>query len=55
MEDVANVGVDYIRAHTDSGPQGVLEAHGDMEPIEHNGRLGQHAALELPKPLITVR
>jgi len=27
-----------------------FEAHGDMEPIEDNGRLWQHATLETPKP-----
>ena len=53
--DPADVGVNYPRTQTDSRLQGMLETHRDMEPVQHNGRSGQHAALQVPKSLVTVR
>ncbi len=52
---LAKPGVRRLRAKAACGPQSVLEAHGDVEPIQHDGRFRQNSTLEIPQTRVTIR
>ena len=51
----AKMGIGGARADASGNPQDMLEAHGDMKPIQHDRRRGQYGALEVPQTGIAIR
>jgi hypothetical protein len=51
----AQVSIDRARAEPGDSAQDMLEAHGDMKPVQHDSRARQHGPLKVPQIGVTIR